>query len=50
MKDLHQSLYRCGWRGLDVMAPNGLMASEGAIDRYGMADWREEAMGSQSWK
>ena len=27
------------------MALNGLTASEEAIERYGMADWREEAMG-----
>ena len=26
VKDLHQSLERCGWRGLDVMALNGLTA------------------------
>ena len=29
MKDLHQGLDRCGWRGLDVMALNGLTAQEG---------------------
>ena len=26
VKDLHQSLERCGWRGLDVRALNGVMA------------------------
>lgn len=39
VKDLHQCLERCGWRGLDVMALNGLTAkkgSEGAIERHCM--------------
>ena len=32
MKDLHQCLERCGYRGLNVMALNGWTASEGAIE------------------
>ena len=47
-KGLQQSLDSCGWRGLDAMTLNGLMASEGAIERYGMADWRE-VQGMWKW-
>ena len=28
VKDLHQSLEGCGWRGLDVMVLNGVTAEE----------------------
>ena len=51
MKGLHQSLESCGWRGLDVMALNGVMAKEvkqilkDTIWWRARADWREEAMG-----
>ena len=51
MKGLHQSLERCGWRGLDVMALNGVTTKEvkqllkDMMWRRARADWREEVMG-----
>ena len=51
MKGLHQSLERCGWRGLDVTALNGVTAKEvkqvlkDTMWQRARADWREEAMG-----
>ena len=51
VKGLNQSLERCGWRGLDVMALNGVTAKEvkqvlkDTMWRRARADWREEAMG-----
>ena len=51
VKDLHQSLEMCGWRGLDVMALNVVTAKEvkqllkDTVWWRAKADWREEAMG-----
>ena len=47
VRDLHQSLKRCGWRGLDVRALNGVTAKEvkkllkDTVWRRARADWRE---------
>ena len=44
-------LERCGWRGLDMMALNGLTAKEvkevvnDTVWQVARSDWREEAMG-----
>ena len=51
VKDLHQCLERCGWRGLDVRELNGVTTKEvkqllkDTVWRRARADWREEAMG-----
>ena len=51
VKDLHQSLERCGWRELDVMALNGVTTKEvkqllkDMMWQRARADWREEVMG-----
>ena len=45
------SLERCGWRGLDVMTLNGLMAKEvkevlkDTVWREARSEWRDKAMG-----